>query len=249
MEALHGLKKKHFDAIEECDKMFLRNVFDCPRGTPLEAFFLETSTLPLRFILQGQSMMYLFHKSEKELAGEVYDLQQIFQTKDSSAEMVENDLETCEINLSHEEIKNFNEYKMSKLVKSKIREQSDKYLLVLREKHVKTEKLSPLPAINSYLISEELSTKEKQLLFKLRVSMLPLKANFSNAHRNLQCDLCNEYNTTESQVHLLQCRVLVTNPQFLSVITTIKYDDIFKDLSTQIKAVKVWSKIWSVSFF
>ena len=42
---------------------------------------------------------------------------------------------------------------MSKLVKSKIKEQSDKYLLELRDKHVKTEKLFPLPSINSYLIS------------------------------------------------------------------------------------------------
>ena len=38
----------------------------------------------------------------------------------------------------------------------------------------------------------------------------------------------------------------MNNPQLQGVKTTIKYDDILKDLSTHVKAVKVWSKIWSV---
>lgn len=60
MEGLHGVKNKHLDVIEECDKMFFRNIFECPQGTPLEAFFLETSTIPFRFILQGRRLMYLW---------------------------------------------------------------------------------------------------------------------------------------------------------------------------------------------
>ena len=81
---------------------------------------------------------------------------------------------------------------MSKLAKSRIRERADKYLLRLRDNHVKTEKHFPIPKVNEYLISEELSTVEKRLLFKLRISMIPLKGNFSNAHRDIQFDLCNE---------------------------------------------------------
>ena len=81
MEGLHGVKNKHLDVIEECDKMFFRNIFECPQGTPLEAFFLETSTIPFRFILQGRRLMYLWtllKKPKTELARQVYEAQKPF---------------------------------------------------------------------------------------------------------------------------------------------------------------------------
>ena len=249
MEGLHGVKNKHLDVIEECDKMFFRNIFECPQGTPLEAFFLETSTIPFRFILQGRRLMYLWtllKKPKTELARQVYEAQKRFKTKDSWVEQVEEDLNSCEINLDDEEIQTLSQYQMSKLVKSKIREQADKYLLSLKDKHVKTEKLFPIPKVNEYLISEELSTVEKRLLFKLRISMIPLKGNFSNAHRDIQCDLCNEDDSEENQTHLLQCSFLLNHPKLKSVIKTIKYDDIFENLQSQVKAVKVWKQILSV---
>ena len=249
MEALHGVNKKHLDVIEESDKMLFRNIFDCPQGTPLEAFFLETSTIPLRFILQGRRLMYLWtllKKPKTELAREVYDAQKLFKTKGSWVEKVEEDLKSCEINLSDDEIQNLSQYKMSKLVKSKIREQADFFLLKMKAKHVKTEKLFPIPKMNDYLLSEELNTEEKRLLFKLRISMIPLKGNFSNAHSDTQCDLCEEEDSEETQIHLLQCSFIVNHPQLQSVIKSIKYNDIFENLSAQVKAVKVWKQILSV---
>ena len=81
---------------------------------------------------------------------------------------------------------------MSKLVKAKIREQANVYLLKMKAKHVKTEHLFPIPKMNDYLLSEERNTEEKRLLFKLRISMIPLKGNFSNAHKDIQWDLCNK---------------------------------------------------------
>ena len=71
MEALHGIKNKHLDTIEECDKFLMRELFECPQGTPLEAFYLETSAIPFRFILMGRRIMFywaLLNKSDSELA-------------------------------------------------------------------------------------------------------------------------------------------------------------------------------------
>ena len=129
---------------------------------------------------------------------------------------------------------------MSKLVKSKIRKQADVYLLKIKAKYVKTENLFPIPKKNDYLLSEELNTEEKRLLFKLRISMIPIKGNFINAHRDTQCDLCEEEDSEETQIHLLQCSFLVNHPQLQLVIKSIKYNNIFENLSTQVKAVKVW---------
>ena len=97
MEALHGVKNYHLDIIEENDKIMFRNIFNTPQGTPLEAFFLETSTLPLRFILQGRRLMYLWtilKKPRTELAREVYEAQKLFKTKGSWVEQVAEDLKS-----------------------------------------------------------------------------------------------------------------------------------------------------------
>ena len=177
----------------------------------------------------------------------VYKAQKQFKTKYSRAEQIEDDLKICEIDLTDEEIESLSQFKMTKLVKEKIREQADKYLLNLKAKHVKTEKLLPIPHMRDYLATDQLNTEEKKLLFKLRISMIPLKGNFSNAHKNnIQCDLCKDVNSRETQMHLLTCNVLVDHPDLQAIIKTIKYEDIYQDLSTQVQAIKVWKRVLSV---
>ena len=101
--------------------------------------------------------------------------------------------------------------------------------------------------MNEYLATEELNTEEKRLLFKLRISMVQLRGNFSSANKdNLQCELCKDENSTETQIHLLQCSVIVNHPDLKEIVQSIKYDDIFENLPAQIKAVKVWKHILSV---
>ena len=95
MEVLHGIQKKHLEMIEECDKMLMTKLFNCPEGTPTEAFFLETSALPFRFILFGRRIMYywtLLHKLKNELASEVFEAQKLFKSKDSWIVQVEDDM-------------------------------------------------------------------------------------------------------------------------------------------------------------
>ena len=195
-------------------------------------------------------MMYLWSilkKPKTELVREVYTAQKQFKTKASWSEQIQEDLQTCDIDLSDDEIASLSQYQMTKLVKGKLREQADKYLLNMKAKHVKTAKLFPTPHMREYLTSDELNTEEKKLLFKLRISMTQLKGNFSNAHKdNLQCELCREENSIETQMHLLVCNVLVNHPDLQIPIKTMKYDDIYQDLSSQVKAIKVWKKIFSI---
>ena len=194
--------------------------------------------------------MYLWtilKKPKTELVREVFEAQKAFKTKDSWIEQVENDLKSCEIELTMKEIKNLSRYQMTKLVKAKIKIQSEQYLLNLKESHVKTEKLYPSENMKEYLVTEELTTEEKRLLFKLKTFMIQLKGNFSRGQRgNLKCDLCNDVNSEETQMHLLECTFLVNHPELKSDIKSIKYDDIFQNLSSQVKAIKVWKKILSV---
>ena len=74
--------------------------------------------------------------------------------------------------------------------------------------------------------------------------MIDLKGNFKSSNKgNLQCDLCEEKNSVENQTHLLQCTFFIHHPELKTEIDSIEYEDIFKSLSSQIRAVKVWKKL------
>ena len=136
---------------------------------------------------------------------------------------------------------------MKKLVNKQIRIKAHEYLLQLKDSHEKTEHLYPSDKMQDYLQSMDITNKEKILLFKLRIWMIPVKANFSSNNRNgIHCELCDDRESEENQLHLLQCKALVNHPDLKEEIPTITYNDIFKDLASQVKAAKVWSKIMSV---
>ena len=77
--------------------------------------------------------------------------------------------------------------------------------------------------------------------------MVDLKGNFSESHRdNLHCELCNNETEDETQMHLLKCNFLLKHPELGSELPKIEYTDIFSDLASQVKAVKIWKKILTV---
>ena len=101
--------------------------------------------------------------------------------------------------------------------------------------------------MQKYLLCDELSTQEKQTLFKLRSKMLSIKANFKNKHRNnISCSICNDKNSEESEIHLLSCPSLVNHPKLKNEINKVKYSDVFSDLTKQQQAVKVFKQIMQI---
>ena len=250
MEALYGIKNKHLDIIEECDKFLMREIFECPQGTPLEAFYMETSAIPFRFILQGRRMLYywgILNKPNLELVKEVFEAQKQFATNDSWVTQVKNEMESCGIDICESDFKQLSLYKVKKLVSKSIKSKSDEYLLKLKDSHVKTEHLHPSENMQEYLKSDKLTKQEKILLFKLRIRMIEVKGNFQERHKgNLHCELCEDVTEEETQMHLLKCQFLTKHPELEQLISEIRYNDIFGDLASQVKAIKVWKKIVSV---
>ena len=101
-EVIHSLTEKHIEILEECDKMFMRNLFESEAGTPIEAFFIETSTLPIKFVLIGRQLMYyhtLIRKSESELVKRVFLAQKEFPSKNDWLSTTQKYLTLCEISM------------------------------------------------------------------------------------------------------------------------------------------------------
>ena len=157
------------------------SLFHTEMGTPIESFFIETSTIPLRFILKGRRIMYywtLLQKGEEELVKRVFLAMTEFRVKSDWMSQVEDDLLSFDIQLNENEIASMSRWKFKKIVDKQMREKSEQYLTELQIKHSKSTFLHRGDKMQEYLCSDKLSTREKQLLFKLRSSVTPNKSNF-----------------------------------------------------------------------
>ena len=59
-EALHGITNAHLKQLESCDTMLFKTIFATPQSTLSAAFYLETGAVPIRFILKGRRLMFLW---------------------------------------------------------------------------------------------------------------------------------------------------------------------------------------------
>ena len=136
--------------------------------------------------------------------------------------LIESDKIELDIQVTDDEIQGVSKEIFKNYVKSKVRINHLKFLNNLEKKHSKSKFLDCTQQKTAeYLKNPRLSTKQKQLLFRLRSKTLDVKQNFSGQHKNLWCTSCGLF--PESQSHLLQCPQLVINLQYLTGQTSLNY--------------------------
>ena len=245
-EALMNNNKKQMNILESCDKDLFMRLFSSPRTTPSEAFYLETSTIPIRFIVMGRRLMFywnILQKPDVELVRQVFNGMKEFPTENDWYGEVKEDLVFCDIPFTEEEISHMSKLSFKKVVKDSIKRKTSEYLEDKIRQHSKTKDMEIKNNMCDYLQTNELSTDDKRLLFKLRCRMTNNKSNFKNLHTNkLECRLCEDANSQETLTHLTKCPFLVTKVEGIS---DLHQDDIFGELSAQVKAVKVWREVFA----
>ena len=125
IEALHGLHNIHIDKLEKVDKYLMRQILNASNSTPIEALYLETGAMPIRFLIVSRRLMFywsILSKTEVELVRKVYNAQKISPIKNDWYLQVKEDLENCCIFLSETEISNMKRHKFKSLVKEKVRD-------------------------------------------------------------------------------------------------------------------------------
>ena len=58
IELLYGLTNAHIEKLESVDKYLLRKIFNASSTTAIEALYLETGALPLRFVIKSRRLMF-----------------------------------------------------------------------------------------------------------------------------------------------------------------------------------------------
>ena len=245
-EVLYGITKSHIEQLEQVDRIFFRRLFQVPDCTAIEALYLETSAVPIRFLLMGRRLMYLWdilQKSESELVRQVFNSQKMFTVKNDWILQVQTDLKECGINLAESEISKLKRISFKKLVCEKINLLSAQYLTGLREHHSKSEHLIYSKEMQPYLRNELLNIEGKKLLFRIRNRLIDVKTNFKRKYNNnLECRLCNA--AEESQAHLVQCSEIICDNELKTALEGYDYSDIFSsNLQVQTHLVTTWKKI------
>ena len=178
----------------------------------------------------------ILQKPETELAKQVFIAQKLAPVKNDWTTQIKDDLRACNISLTEDEICKMKRAKFKTLVNRNIREAAKNHLKGLKEVHSKSRGLDSDLKVQPYLQTNEMSLKEKQLLFKLRTYTYNWKANFKHQFQpDIKCYACNADDTQE---HLLTCSI-ASDINCLEV----KHDDIFGDIKSQIKVIKVMIKI------
>ena len=247
-EVLYGLTKSHIETLESVDKYYWRKVFESIISTPTESYYIETNTIPFRYILMSRRIMYYWNISQKddsELVKKFFMTQKSLVCKNDWVLQLKSDLKECNISLSEEEIMKMKRTTFKSFLKRKINAVAKQYLFELRSSHSKSTNLLHKNELKDYLSSDKISLEGKKLLFSMKTRGVNVKTNFKNGYSDLMCRFCQKQGEDESETHLLHCEKVICENNLRNIVKDIKYSDIFGTIEQQINASKVWCKIFN----
>ena len=240
-ESWVGLTKKQVNDLKSVDEELFRNIFSNDQSkahskTPLELFYLETGSIPIRYILMSRRLnflWYLIHQKEESLLSNFFLAQCEDPTKGDWVSQVKEDMKVLNIELTFESIKTYSKDAFKLLVKNQIRKAALAGLKEIQETHSKSKKMdySELKMQEYLLPDNGMTNKEKSFAFSARVQMLDVKCNFKFGKSDLRCSLGCDSN--EDQEHLLHCPALNND----DITAVPKYQDIFSNNHMKVKKV------------
>ena len=240
-EVWHDLKMAEIKLLEKVDESLLRGIINGHSKLPVEALYLETGSLPIRFIISSRRLMYLhsiLQKDSQELVKKVYEVQKKCVTPGDFIELVNEDKKLINLGMSEEEIKSTKKQKFKNIIKTKIRNAAYKSLKMLKENHSKMsglvyDKLEQA----KYLSSPLFNNGSAKLLLALRTRTVNgIKNDFRGMFTENKCPFsCDSIDTLQ---HLLECSVLRQQHVSDNVsASNVRYSDIFSSSITRQKQV------------
>ena len=205
------LTEENIKRLESVDLMLLRKLLKTPISTPKVSLYLETGSVPLRYILRGKRIMFLHHILTRDmdtLISRVFWTQVHNTGKGDWCQVVREDLDTLGMDsLSFDDIKSMSKEGLKALVNNKIN------VTALRELTEEKNKLSKVSGLmydklemQQYLLDEDFPTRLKQQAFKWRTRMIRVGWNYGKKGK---CPICSDSDDTQS--HLLECNALKTS--------------------------------------
>ena len=250
-EAWQGISDTEIQMIEKVDEDLLRGLLKAHSKIPLEALYLETGSIPIRFIIKSRRLSYLhtiLQRDSEELVKEVYDAQKVDPVKGDFFELVTGDAKALDLNLTDNEITAMKPETFKTIVKQKVRASAFLYLKEIQKKHskVKTIKYERLNLAN-YLQSPLFDSESAQTLLALRTRTVKgIRHDFSGMYSDLTCPLgCGDEDTLPN---VLTCNVIKDKHETDSVATSfVEYSDIYSsDIVKQKQVTEMYTQLLQI---
>ena len=229
-EAWYGVTNNQLEQLEKVDEALLRNLLGCHSKTARELLYLETGTIPLRYIVMGKRLnylRYLLNEEEDAMVRRFLEAQITSPIKGDWILTVKENLSHLGIDMSFEAISATSKNTFKAIVKEAIHKKALEYLQSLQSSHSKSKNLNYSSLVlQPYLAPNDakLSIQEKQFIFSARSRMMDVLCNFKLGQKSLQCRACDK--APEDQAHLIQCEKLSDNEITKKLP---QYTDIFSD--------------------
>ena len=138
----------------------------------LEALYLETGSIPIKFIIKNRRLNYLYtivNKENDELVKDIYEAQKISPMEGDFCKLIEADKNEINLQITETEISQLKECKYKSIVKNKIKEAAFKNLLEIKNNHSKMKNLVyQKHELQPYLSSPLFGNEDIEMLLALR---------------------------------------------------------------------------------
>ena len=214
-EIWYNFSENEIREFENLDKLYFKTIFKVPNSTPTEAFFLETGAIPISYIIKARRINYLHSILKRGNSGMLYSFfitQWHRPTRGDWTEQVKSDLREFNIPIDFDYIRSKSKDSFKVLVKKKSKELALQKLIRLKMKHSKLSRINydnEEMEMQDYLLREDLSIKQKRLIFRLRTRMADFGQNYKGGLEAKMCPLC--YLHYDSQDMSYFCPEIVNN--------------------------------------
>ena len=237
-EAWHGLARKDIIPLEKVDEALLRGLLQAHSKIPLEALYLETKSIPIRYIVASRRIMYLqniLQRDKNEMVRRVYEAQKEDPSSGDFVELVNEDCAAIKLDMTEKDIEKMPKLRFKKIVKAKVLKAAFEYLTTLQQSHSKMQNIKYKQfETASYMTSPKFSNENVSLLLALRTrTVRGIRNDFGGLYTDKTCPLgCGEIDTLPN---ILTCEVLKQQHTSKDLSSSdIKFEDIFSsDITKQ----------------
>ena len=241
-EAWHGVDEKDIMVLEKVDEALIRSILSAHPKIPLEALYLETKSVPIRFIVASRRIMYLheiLQRDEYEMVRQTYEAQKTQPIQGDFVNLVLKDCEKIGLKMTDSEIQRTTKQKFKSIVKIKVQKAAFEYLKTMQHTHTKMRSLNYKEFKEaSYLSSPLFNNESRKLLLALRTRTVSgIRSDFGGLYPDKMCPLgCGDPDTLQN---VLSCKILKDQHKVDQVVCSddVKFSDIFSDNTTKQKEV------------
>ena len=143
-ESWHKLYLYQIEKLEEVDRSYFRQLFNCHSKTNIEIYYSESASIPIRIKISARRLMFWWHivkRDQSELLNRIYSAQKISTISGDWVTLLASDKEQFDIQMSDSEIAQISEQKFKNYVKKKSVEATIKYLEKLQRNNSKSKQL------------------------------------------------------------------------------------------------------------